>query len=185
MLKRLCEQSALQFSLLEPQQDDGKWISSTRIRSLIEAGDIANANRLLVEPYRIYGNVGHGAERGRTLGFPTANLENIPVLCPPPGVYAGRVTDCTAAQLSSQDSPCPIGMPVAMNIGPNPTFGEFGLKVEAHIIGYHGNLYDQELAIELFAKLRDVQKFESKEQLLAQLTNDIEHTLAVVASSIA
>ncbi|HUP78458.1 MAG TPA: adenylyltransferase/cytidyltransferase family protein, partial [Pirellula sp.] len=77
MLKRLCDQSGMQFSLLEPQRDQGEWISSTRIRTLIEAGDIAGANRLLIEPYRISGIVGHGAQRGRTLGFPTANLEDI------------------------------------------------------------------------------------------------------------
>ena len=65
-------------------------------------------------------------------------------------------------------------MPVAINIGPNPTFGESRVKVETHIIGYAGDLYDYEIAIELFAKLRDVQKFESKVQLLTQLHLDIE-----------
>ncbi len=174
MLRQLCKKYDLQFSLLEPQQDHGEWISSTRIRSLIEAGDIAGANRLLIEPYRISGTVAHGAKRGRTLGFPTANLENIQVLCPPVGVYAGRVTDCSRRKESSLDALTPIGMPVAIHIGPNPTFGEGRLKVEAHIIGYSGDLYDEEIAIELLARLRDVEKFETKEQLLSQLGLDID-----------
>ena len=174
MLKQLCKLHDLQFSLLEPQLDQGEWISSTRIRSLIEAGDIAGANRLLIEPYRISGIIAHGSKRGRTLGFPTANLENIRVLCPPVGVYAGRVTGCSLRKESSPDAACPIGMPVAVNIGPNPTFGEATLKVEAHIIGYSGDLYGQEIAIEFLARLRDVEKFESKHQLLNQLGLDID-----------
>ncbi len=163
MLKRLCDEHHLQFSLLQPQQDQGEWISSSRIRLLIESGNIAGANQMLLEPYRINGIVKHGAKRGRMLGFPTANLENIPVLCPPPGVYAGRVT-----------SPCAVGRPAAINIGSNPTFGDANFKVEIHIVGFDGDLYDQELAIELLAQLRQVTKFESKDQLLAQLALDID-----------
>ena len=65
-------------------------------------------------------------------------------------------------------------MPVAINVGPNPTFDESRMKVEAHIIGYNGDLYDVEIEIELLTKLRNVQKFESREQMLSQLTVDIE-----------
>ena len=183
LLKQLCNEYGLRFSLLEPQQDQGEWISSTRIRSLLEAGDIAGANRLLIEPYRISGIVSRGAQRGRTLGFPTANLETIPVLCPPIGVYAGRVTGCNESKKNSHSTSSPIGMPAAINIGPNPTFGEARVKVEAHIIGYAGDLYDHEIAIELFVKLRDVQKFDSKEQLLSQLDMDIERARTIVRDS--
>ena len=73
-------------------------------------------------------------------------------------------------------SPPPIGHPVAINIGPNPTFGEDKTKVEAHILDYSGDIYDSEITIELFEKLRDVQKFDSKERLLAQLAQDIAYT---------
>jgi hypothetical protein len=86
------------------------------------------ANRGLVEPYRIVGNVGHGAARGRTLGFPTANLESIPVLIPAHGVYAARV-------VRAPDSPDALGAAVALHIGPNPTFGEDAAKVEAICLG--------------------------------------------------
>ena len=179
MLRQLCNEYGLQFSLLEPQRDAGEWISSTRIRSLIESGDIAAANPLLIEPYRISGIVAHGAERGRTLGFPTANLEKIQVLCPPLGVYAGRVASCKCTSVPPCKSPSPIGMPVAINIGPNPTFDEDRWKVEAHIIDYNGDLYDQELSIEIFAKLRDVRKFDSKDHLLTQLASDIQQARSV------
>ena len=180
LLKQLCELHAIQFSLLEPQQDAGQWISSTRIRSLIDAGDIAGANRLLIEPYRVSGVVGQGAQRGRTLGFPTANLESIAVLCPPLGVYAGRVTDCRPNR-GGDSVPSAVGLPVAIHIGPNPTFGEDQFKVEAHVIGFSGDIYGCELSIELLEKLRDVRKFESKDQLLAQLTLDVEHAKKVDA----
>jgi riboflavin kinase/FMN adenylyltransferase len=183
MLRHLCQEQGLQFSLLQPQRDAGEWISSTRIRSLLESGDIANANRLLIEPYRISGIVGHGAERGRTLGFPTINLENIPVLCPPLGVYAGRVATSKCMAPTPCNSPSPIGMHVAINIGPNPTFGEDRWKVEAHIIDYAGNLYDHEVSIELISKLREVRKFDSKDQLLTQLASDIQQAKSVCSLS--
>ena len=182
LLRQLCELHNIEFSLLAPQQDAGEWISSTRIRTLIDGGDIQGANRLLIEPYRIAGVVGQGAQRGRTLGFPTANLESIAVLCPPLGVYAGRVTGCVTKQ-GEAPVPAPVGLPVAIHIGPNPTFGEDQFKVEAHIIGFSGDIYGCELSIELFEKLRDVRKFESKDQLLTQLTLDSEHAKTIATSA--
>lgn len=176
LLKQLCKDSQIKFSILEPQRDQGDWISSTRIRTLIESGDMVEANRLLIEPYRISGTVGHGAARGRTLGFPTANIDGIAVLCPPLGVYAGRVVTINPADPTA---PNPVGLPAAINIGANPTFGESTIKVEAHIVGFDGDIYDRVLGIELLDKLRDVQKFESKDQLLAQLAQDIQRTSAI------
>ena len=176
LLQDLCNKFNIRFSLLEPTQDQGEWISSTRVRTQIEQGNISIANGLLVEPYRITGVVAHGVARGRTLGFPTANLEQILVLCPPVGVYAGRVVAFKnhSNVIDERVTNSPVGLPVAINIGPNPTFDEFRLKVEAHIIGFDGNLYGNELVIELFDKIRDVRKFESKEHLLAQLHDDID-----------
>lgn len=81
------------------------------------------------------------------------------------------------------DVASPIGMPVAINIGPNPTFGEEKLKVETHIIGFSGDLYDQEIAIEFLARLRDVEKFESKQQLLSQLGLDIDRAKNLAIAS--
>lgn len=190
MLRSLCAESDLNFVGLSPQSDDDSenMISSTRIRDLVTAGDIANANRLLVEPYRLVGTVVHGAHRGRTLGFPTANLDAIPVLTPRHGVYAGRVAgisdvnniDHPNAGLSSdanasyQTALRAVGCPVAINVGPNPTFGESSDKVEVHVLGFEGDLYGLSLEIELLSKLRDVQRFGSKDELLAQLALDCE-----------
>jgi riboflavin kinase/FMN adenylyltransferase len=90
-------------------------------------------------------------------------------------VYAGRVAACD----SKKTEPSPVGLPVAINIGPNPTFGESRVKVEAHIVGYQGDLYDSKLSIELLAKLRDVTRFSSKEELLAQLQVDVSREIAI------
>jgi len=189
LLKQLCYESGIEFSLLTLQKENGDWISSTRIRAEIEAGNIPAANRLLVEPYRISGTVSKGDQRGRTIGFPTANLEAIPMLCPPVGVYWGRVaklegTPATDNASNDDKAPLPsaIGLPVALNIGPNPTFGVSGYKVEAHIVGFDADIYGATLDIELLGRIRDVQKFASKDELIAQLTQDVEKAKAAVAS---
>jgi riboflavin kinase / FMN adenylyltransferase len=189
MLTQLCAASDIEFSLLTAQKEDGDWISSTRVRKEIEVGNLLQANRLLIEPYRISGIVRQGDQRGRTLGFPTANLEKIPMLCPPPGVYCGRLASVQSSQdqkiinASHGDVGSAIGFPVAINIGPNPTFGVNKTKVEAHIIGFEGDIYGYEIAIELLDRIRDVRKFASKEELLAQLAMDIVRTKEVVASN--
>lgn len=189
LLKQLCDEKGIEFSLLQLEQENGDCISSTRIRLEIESGNMKAANQLLVEPYRISGIVAQGDRRGRTIGFPTANLRAIPMLCPPVGVYAARVAKLEAAQLGGNASDAavvgnadPVGMPVALHIGPSPTFGVAGLKVEAHIVGFHGDLYGASLDIEILDRLRDVHRFGSKEELVAQLTIDVEKTKAVVAS---
>ena len=185
MLEQLCNNNGVEFSLLKPEQENGEWISSTRIRNQIEAGNISAANQLLVEPYRLTGTVCLGDQRGRTLGFPTANLEKIPMLCPPIGVYAGRLASVTmdrGGQEGISISSSISKLPVAINIGPNPTFGVSQNKVEAHIIGFHGDIYGKILSIELLDRIRDVRKFNSKEELLAQLAIDVRTTSEVVAS---
>ena len=191
LLKQLCDEKGIEFSLLKLEQENGDWISSTRIRSEIEAGNLKAANQLLVEPYRISGIVSQGDRRGRTIGFPTANLQAIPMLCPPIGVYAARVAKLKIANTSGNASDfaavgcvSPVGLPVALHIGPNPTFGVAGLKVEAHIVGFHGDLYGASLDIEILDRLRDVHRFASKEELVAQLAIDVEKAKAAVASMI-
>lgn len=161
MLGRLCEAASITLEVLEPQQAGESMISSTRVRELISSGRLLDADRLLIEPYRISGRVVSGAKRGRELGFPTANLSEIPVLLPPPGVYAARV---------------PVDdkiYPAAVNIGPNPTFDEAGLKVEVHVIGLQADLYDRTLDVDMLAELRAVKKFSGAAELLQQLRDDI------------
>ena len=109
------------------------------------------------------GTVVKGARRGTTLGFPTANLHDIPTELPGDGVYAVR------AWLEGQR------WPAAANIGPNPTFGEHARKIEVHLIGFHGgDLYGQTLAVEFVARLRDTRPFASVPELVDQLKRDVE-----------
>ena len=124
MLGRLCNACGVVLTIVTSTDDETGMISSTRVRDLINLGNIRRANLLLTQPYQIVGEVSHGAARGRTMGTPTANLTNIEVLVPPHGVYAGCV---------------PVGddqCAAAIHIGPNPTFGEAAVKVEVHLIDW-------------------------------------------------
>jgi len=160
-LGRLCGSAGISLEIVQPIQVAGQIVSSSRVRAAVAAGDVDFARQLLTRPYRIRGMVTHGARRGVKLGFPTANLEAIDTLLPAQGVYAARAY-------------VPAGnWPAAVNIGPNPTFGEQSLKVEAHLVGFDGSLYGQPLEIEFLSRLRSIRPFESVEALKAQLNRDI------------
>src|SRR5205814_192284 len=103
--------------------------SSSRVRAALLAGQVETAADLLGRPYRIAGTVITGAQRGRTIGFPTANLGDVPTVLPGNGVYAVRATVAG------------VQYPAAANVGPNPTFGEDVPKVEIHLLGFSGDLY--------------------------------------------
>ena len=161
-LAGLCEQAGIRFATAPPVMWDGQAISSSRVRAALQLGAVAEAASLLGRPYRLHGVVGRGQRRGQTLGFPTANLEQIPNLIPGDGVYAAKVK-------VEGDS-----WPGAANIGPNPTFGENARKVEMHLIGFRGDLYDQALSVDFLDRLRDTRKFKSADDLTAQLRVDVE-----------
>lgn len=162
MLGELCQGANIRLEVVEPLEADGQYVSSSRVRQLVAAGDVAAANTLLTCPYRIRGMVTHGAARGGKLGFPTANVDAIDTLLPAAGVYACRAI-CAEGQ-----------WPAAVNIGPNPTFGEDALKVEVHLIGYTGSLYGDPLEVDFLQRLRDIRSFGSIEQLKSQLARDVE-----------
>jgi riboflavin kinase/FMN adenylyltransferase len=169
LLRQLTAAAGITLDVVEPFVLHGELVSSSLIRTRIAEGDVAAAARMLTHPYRIRGMVTHGAGRGSHIGFPTANLEAIDTLLPAVGVYAGR------ACLGNQ------AFPAAINIGPNPTFGEHALKVEVHIIDREVALYGEPLEVEFLAKLRDVTPFASKDQLVQQLNQDIKHAREVIA----
>jgi len=148
-------------------------VSSSRVRRLVAAGDVDAARLLLTRPYRIRGMVRHGAARGGKLGFPTANVDAVDTLLPGIGVYAGRAIAGGNV------------WPAAVNIGPNPTFGESAQKVEAHLIGFHGNLYGAPLEIDFVSRLRDVRPFAGIEELKAQLRQDIEQVAPALTAATA
>lgn len=169
LLNELCRQNSVQLLIASGQAEGGEWISSSRVRALIAQGELLAANRLLVEPYRLRGIVGHGAARGRTIGFPTANLEHVPVLIPPPGVYAGRAFVEGKTILA------------ALSIGPNPTFKDATSKVEVHLLDYKGDLYGKAFEVELLERIRGIIQFSSTDELVEQLKIDIQKTRKIAS----
>ena len=159
--------------VVELVADEGESISSSRIRLLVDAGDVAGAARLLGAPYALAGTVKQGDRRGRELGIPTANLD-VPEqqLLPAPGIYAA-----TAGGETIEGD-----LPAAVSIGVRPTFGGGELLVEAHLIGFEGDLYGQVLQLEFLARLRDEERFDSAEDLVEQMKRDVEQARAVAAT---
>lgn len=161
LLKELCEQRGIALEIAEPLRVGEDYVSSSRVRALIQVGQVAEAAKLLTRPHRSQGVVVSGERRGSTIGFPTANLSNIRTLLPAIGVYAGRaiVADQSFA--------------AAVNVGPNPTFGEQAVKIEAHLIDYFGDLYGRTLEVEWLERLRDTKPFPSVDALQEQLQRDV------------
>lgn len=147
--------------------DENGVISSTEIRTLIAAGEVEQAARLLTRPYRLQGVVIHGDRRGRTIGFPTANLRySAEKLIPAAGIYA-----CWAYHGSQRYK-------AAVNIGINPTFtpDRNSLSVEAYLLDFDRDIYDETLRLEFIVRLRDELKYNSVEALTAQIQSDVEQT---------
>ncbi|MCA9117644.1 MAG: bifunctional riboflavin kinase/FAD synthetase [Planctomycetaceae bacterium] len=168
-LARLCQDHGMSIDIVEPVTRDGVVVSSTVIRGLVTQGRLAEAVELLGHPCRLRGTVVSGAERGRQLGFPTANLDGVETLLPPHGVYAAVV------QLDGTQ------WPAAVNIGPNPTFGEEASRVEVHLIGYTGDLYGRPLDAGLLDRLRSIRKFPDAAALREQLVLDCREAEAAVS----
>jgi riboflavin kinase/FMN adenylyltransferase len=167
-LRRLCEEAAMPFEVAAPVEIGGKIVSSSRVRSLVMGGRLDKARAMLGRPYRIRGMVIHGVSRGATIGFPTANIGSIDTLMPGEGIYAARalVENCWH--------------PAAVSLGSNPTFDEGQWKVEVHIIGFQGAIYDQPIQVDFLARLRDIIRFDGVAALKIQLTRDIVRTLEIV-----
>jgi riboflavin kinase/FMN adenylyltransferase len=161
VLSQLCSAANVELEIVPPLKLGDDFVSSSRVREAVKAGDIDLARQLLTRPYRIRGMITHGAGRGGKIGFPTANVAAIDTLLPAQGVYAARAI----AQAGT--------WPAAVNIGPNPTFSEDALKVEVHLIGFAGSLYGQPLEVDFLARLRSIKPFESVEALKEQLKRDV------------
>ncbi len=146
---------------------DGEIVSSSRIRAEIAAGDMEAARRCLGVPYMVEGEVVKGDQRGRDLGFPTANLVPDPRLVTPGhGVYAAYAN----------------GHPAAVNVGTRPTFdSDLGVLIETHLIDFSGDLYGQNLRVAFVEKLRDEIAYEGVDPLIAQMNADIEEARRICA----
>ncbi len=146
-------------------------ISSSRIRDLVEVGDVSGAAAMLGSRFRITNTVVDGDKRGRAIGFPTANLHPIGRKClPADGVYA------TMVELRG------VAYPAATNVGVRPTFGGGERLVEAYILDFDENIYGEELTVEFVERLRPELKFESVDQLVSRMTEDVANTRNILSS---
>lgn len=166
-LKAACEERGLPCVIVQEQVMDGIRISSTHIRTLIEAGNMEEAVRFLGHPYMLTGPVVHGHQLGRTLGIPTANLllpEGLAV--PKFGVYACR------AVVEGKS------YPAVTNVGTRPTVSGTGVTVEPWILDFAGDLYDREITLEFYKFLRPERKFPDLAALQAEIRKNAEETRA-------
>lgn len=151
--------------------DESGVISSTAIRKLIAVGKVEEAAKLMGRPYRLQGIVIRGDQRGRTIGFPTANLDySVDKLIPAGGIYA-----CWA-YLGDQKHKA------AVNIGTNPTFtpDKKTMSVEAYLLDFDRDIYDETLQLDFTSRLRDELKFDSVNALIEQIENDVEETRKIL-----
>jgi riboflavin kinase/FMN adenylyltransferase len=151
----------------------GEIVSSSHIRGLVLAGEVEQATNFLGAPFQMRGEVVHGDERGRELGFPTANLvPDDALVCPGHGVYA-----CWA------DTGDGALLPAAVNIGVRPTFDTGrGELIEAYILDFEGDLYGKQLRLDFLSRLRGERRFTTAEALVEQMHRDVEQTREIAAS---
>ncbi len=153
---------------------DGEIVSSSHIRGLVLAGEVAEANRLLGASFQLSGTVVHGDERGRELGFPTANLvPDEALVCPGHGVYA-----CVAESESFGRRAA------AVSIGVRPTFNTGrGELIEAYVLDFAGDLYGSELRLDFLDRLRGERRFEDPAALIEQMHQDVARTREIAAAA--
>ena len=172
-LKELAERRHIEVTIAPSVAVAGTIVSSSAIRKALEKGAVELAAEMLGRRYCVRGIVGRGDMRGRTLGFPTANLTKTEAFLPGNALYA--------AIARTEDG---VARPAAVNLGDNPTFGIGERKIEAHLQNFSGDLYDKPLTLEFCSKLRDVVKFPSKEALQEQMTRDVARTREIVGPAL-
>lgn len=168
-LRQLGQEWGFRVHVVEPLAVDGRVISGTQIRQLIAHGQVAKAARLLGRPPRLYGEVVKGAERGRTLGFPTANIEVADrLLVPKNGVYATQVW------LGDEE------FHGVTNIGVRPSFDGGARTVEVHILDFDRFIYGERLDAAFVERLRDEKRFNDVDELIAQINRDVQQAREVL-----
>lgn len=163
LLSALCKERGIACHILEPMEFDGAPISSTRMRRLLEAGEMEAFNAMSLAPYTISGEVQKGKQLGKTLGFPTLNLEiGSELLLPKKGVYISRT------EIDGK------GYPGVTNLGQNPTVEEARPRAETYLFGFYKEAYGKTAEVQLLAFLRPEQKFEDISALCTQMQKDTE-----------
>jgi riboflavin kinase / FMN adenylyltransferase len=156
-------------------------LSATYVRSCVTAGDMATAARVLGRPHRVDGVVERGDERGRSLGFPTANLRTDEwTAVPADGVYAGRVVRLDEWGRTVAGGTLGIA---AISVGTNPTFEVRQRRVEAYVLDFEGDLYGATLGVEFVERLRGMEKFDGIDPLVRQMQLDVQRTRELLADS--
>lgn len=162
-LAELGRELGYELDVVAPLQDNGEVVSSTAVRNALAAGDMETVAALQGRAFSLRGPVVRGAERGKTLGFPTANIGvSRDLALPPFGVYVTR------AYLGEGQYPS------VTNIGLRPTFEANERAVEVHVLDFEGEVYGRELRIELLHRLREERRFSGPEELAQQIRRDVE-----------
>ncbi len=163
LLKRECTAHGVGVYIADCVMISGGCVSSSRIRAAIKNGDVAAAAEMMNRPYSLCGAVLHGKQIGRTIGFPTVNMD-LPknLALPAAGVYE------TGVRIGGTK------YSAITNVGAKPTVHDSSANIETHIIGFEGNLYGKKIEVEFYEKLREIQSFGSIDGLRAQLESDIK-----------
>jgi len=179
-LRQLGAEHGFEVLTLRDIGEGGRW-SSSRVRALVATGDVAAAAQILGRPHQVSGEVVHGDHRGRELGYPTANLSQQSAgLIPADGVYVGWLI-----RPSLPERDLDRALPAAISIGTNPTFAGTQRRVEAHVLDRTDlDLYGEIVVFEFVEWLRPTEKFDSIEDLLLQIADDVERARAVLSSTV-
>ena len=170
-LTRYGEKAGFKVNVLQPVSVAGEPYSSTRIRNLILAGQVAEAKALLGRHYNFEGQVVPGFKRGRQMGFPTANLVTEKELIPAPGVYAVKVRH----NLQEFDG--------VINLGSRPTFTDGNVTIEVHLLDYSGDLYGESLRVYFVERLREEKKYADVQALADAIADDVLRARQILQTS--
>jgi len=158
---------------------EGRDVNSTRILALLHEGDVEEAKLLLGRPFAAHGKVIEGDRRGRTIGFPTANLAPETEILPGPGVYYGHLRCIGDAEIRAKRGLPEEALQIVTNVGFRPTFhAGRDLVAEAHVLDFDGDLYDVEVDLTFEGRIRSEQRFENVESLRDQIGRDVEFARA-------
>ena len=172
-LRRIGEEMGFAVDVVPPVLSDGEPISSSTIRDALQRGDVEAAARGLGRPYSLRGLVVRGDQRGRKLGFPTANLavSSSEKLIPPSGIYAVR----GATRGGTYDG--------ALHLGPRPTFPGAPPTIELHLLDFERDVYGEEVRVDFVRRLRDVLPFDTVAALIAQMKDDVQEARRVLGGA--
>ena len=171
MMVELGREFGFDVDVVGPVKIGGIEVSSTKVRELIGTGDLRAAARLLGRYHFLSGQVVRGRERGRTIGYPTANLASETECIPPDGVYAARVILGDGAY------------PSLVNIGMRPTFSETARSIEAHILDFARDLYGTRIKLEPIERIRPERKFDNADALKAQIALDLSKAREILSAA--